>query len=64
MQDHLDSVSAGGHRLVDGVVHDLEDEVVEPSRARRADVHARPQADRFEALQNGDVFCGVGGFSH
>ncbi len=64
MEENFDLVRTIRERLVHGVVHDLEDEVVEPSRAGRADVHAWPQADRFEALQNGDVFCGVGGFSH
>jgi hypothetical protein len=62
--DDLDSVCAIGHCLVDRVVDDLEDEVMEAPRAGRADVHARSQADRLEALQNGDVLCGVSGFSH
>ena len=50
-------------RLVDRVVDDLVDEVVEASRARRADVHARAQADRLEALENGDVLGGICCFS-
>ena len=60
----LDPVVAAREGLVDRVVDDLVDEMVEASRARRADVHARPQPDRLEALENGDVFCGIGGFSH
>src|SRR5919108_3466328 len=34
------------------------------SGARRADVHARAQADGLEALEHGDVFSGVGRFGH
>jgi len=58
----VDALVAAGEGLVDRVVDDLRDQVVEPARARRADVHARPEADRFEPLQDGDVFCGVGPF--
>jgi hypothetical protein len=36
---------------------------MEPPRARRADVHARAQADRLEALEDSDVFSGIGSFS-
>ena len=60
----LDAVVAAGERLVDGVVDDLVDEVVEAARAGRADVHAGPQPDRLEALEDRDVLCGVSGFSH
>src|SRR5215218_1477045 len=42
-------------RLVDGVVHDLVDEVVKAAHTGRADVHARALADRLETLQDGDV---------
>ena len=35
----VDQVVASCERLVDGVVDDLVDEVVEPTRAGRADVH-------------------------
>ena len=64
MQRHLDEVGAARHGLVDRVVDHLEDEVMEPSGARRADVHAGPQPNRLEALENSDVFCGVSCFSH
>ena len=57
----LDRVAVAGHGLVDGVVHDLVDEVMEPVDTGRADVHAGPQADRLEALEDGDVLCGVCG---
>ena len=55
----VDEVVAARHRLVDGVVDELVDEVVETARAGRADVHSRAQPDRLEPLQNGDVFCGI-----
>ena len=64
VEAHLDVVVVPAERLVDGVVDDLVDEVVEAARAGRADVHARPQADRLEALEDGDVLCGVGWFGH
>ena len=57
-------VVAARERLVDGVVDDLVDEVVEAARARRADVHAGAQADRLEALEHGDVLCGVRSLGH
>ena len=48
-------------RLVHRVVDDLVDEVVQAAQAGRPDVHARAQAHRFEALEDGDVLgvvCG------
>jgi hypothetical protein len=64
MESHLDEVRTPRHGLVDRVVDHLEDQVMEASRARRADVHARPQPHRLETLENGDVFRGVGGLGH
>ncbi len=64
MDDHVDRVSASREGLVDAVVDRLEDEVMEPSSARRADVHARAQPDGLETLENGDVFSGIGSFRH
>ena len=55
MDGDLDLVALAGQRLVDGVVHDLVDQVMEPADARRADVHARALAHRLEALEDGDV---------
>ena len=43
------------HRLVDGVVDDLPDEVVEAGQTGRADVHARALAHGIEALEDLDV---------
>ena len=53
-------VGVAVHRLVDGVVEDLPDEVVQPDGADAADVHAGALADGLEAFEDGDVFCGVG----
>ena len=64
MEDHLDVIRTAREGLVDRVVDDLEDEVMEPSGPCRTDVHAGSQTNRLEALQNGDVFCGVRCFSH
>ena len=52
---HVDAGAEAGHRLVHGVVDDLPDQVVEPRRAGRADVHPRADPHRIETLQNGDV---------
>src|SRR5581483_5664630 len=52
----VDAVAVARHRLVDGVVDDLPDEVVQTARTSRSDVHTGPLADRFEALQDGEIF--------
>jgi len=44
---HLDGVAVPGQRLVDGVVHDLVDEMMEAASVRRADVHRRTLLDGF-----------------
>ena len=64
MKGHLDAPGTACQGLVDRVVDHLIDEVVEPPRARRADVHARAQPDRLEAFEHSDVFSGVSSFSH
>src|SRR5690606_32711701 len=43
----VDPVGVPGHRLIDGVVDDLPDQVVQSALPGRADVHPRPLADRF-----------------
>ena len=49
------------HRLVDGVVEDLPDQVVQAGGADAADVHAGTLADGLEPFEDGDVFgCVVG----
>src|SRR6478672_4572848 len=57
----LDRLVVAGQGLVDGVVDDLVDEVVKPPRTRRADVHPRPQTDRLETFEHGDVLGRVAG---
>ena len=52
---HVDARAVAGHRLVDGVVHDLPDEVVQARRSGGADVHTGSHANRLEAFKNGDV---------
>ena len=64
-QGHVDARGVTRHRLVDGVVDDLVDEVVQTADAGGADVHARSLADGLEALQDRDVLgavliCGLG----
>ena len=63
MEGHLHEIGTPRKSLVDRVVDDLEDQVVKAPRARRADVHARAQPDRLEALEDSDVFSGIGSFS-
>ena len=60
-QRDRDAGAEAGHRLVDGVVDDLPDEVVQTRQTGGADVHSRPFADRIETLQNLDVFGAVVG---
>ena len=60
MDGDVDEVVPARESLVDGVVDRLVDEMVEASRARRADVHPGSETDGLEALEDGDVFCGVG----
>ena len=55
----VDSRRDVGLRLVDAVVDDLPYELMEPARVRRPDVHARPLADRRQALENLDGRGGV-----
>ena len=51
----LDVVAVAGQGLVDGVVHDLVHQVVQPALAGGADVHAGPLAHSLEPLEDGDV---------
>jgi hypothetical protein len=51
----VDAVAVARERLVDGVVHDLVDQVVQATDTGRADVHARALAHGLETLQDGDV---------
>ncbi len=53
-EGHLDAGGVPGHRLVDGVVGDLVDEVVKTALPGGADVHARTLANSVEAFEDGD----------
>src|SRR5947208_2745472 len=64
VQGHPDALVAARERLVDGVRNHLVDEVVKTARTGRADVHAGPFPDRFEAFKDRDVLCGVACFGH
>ena len=55
----VDAVGEAGEGLVDGVVHDLDHQVVQAAHPGGADVHAGAAADAVEALQDGDVLAGV-----
>ena len=55
MDPYLDLVAVSGESFVHAVVDDLVHEVVQTARTRRADVHARTLADRFQALEDLNV---------
>ena len=60
-QRDADAGAEARHRLVDGVVDDLPDEVVETGQTGGSDVHAGAFADRVETLQDLDVLGAVVG---
>ena len=47
------------HRLVDGVVEDLPDQMMQPGRAHAADVHAGTAAHRLQPFEDGNVLGAV-----
>jgi hypothetical protein len=49
---YVNMFAVTSQRLVDAVVYNLINQVVQPARTRAADIHTRPQPDRFESLQN------------
>ncbi len=51
-----DRVAEAGQRLVDGIVHHLVHEVMQPALAGAADVHARPLPDCLQTLEDLDCF--------
>ena len=55
----LDLGAVPDQRFVDAVVHHLVHEVVQPFRARGADVHAGPLADVLQAFEHLDVLRGI-----
>ena len=48
---HFDRGAESGKVFVDGVVHDLVDQVVESSCGDAADIHAGPDPDSFQAFE-------------
>ena len=52
---HQDVGAVACQGLVDGVVHDLIDQVMEAGGGGRADIHARALAHRFQAFQDLDL---------
>ena len=60
----VDVLAEAGQRLVDRVVDDFVDEVVQPGRPGRPDVHRRPLPDGLEAFEDldfvGAVVVGTG----
>src|SRR5207249_3768403 len=54
-----DVVAEAGHRLVDAVVHDLDDEVVEAALVGAADIHAWAAAYCLQAFEDLDVAGGI-----
>ena len=62
VQGHVDLVGVAVGRLVDGVVHDLPQQVVEPLGARGAYIHAGTHANRVQALHDRYVGNGIVGF--
>ncbi len=50
VDDDFDKVVSPRECFVDRVIDDLVDKVMESARTGRADVHPRPQANRFKAL--------------
>src|SRR5262249_42290990 len=59
MDRDVDAVGTASESLVDGVVHDLVHQVVQPALTGRPDVHAGSPAYGLEALQDRDVLCVV-----
>jgi len=61
---HVDPLAVAGQRLVDGVVHDLVDQVVQAALTGGADVHAGALAHRLQALQDLDLAGVVAALRH
>ncbi len=55
VQGDVDLVAEAGQRLVDGVVDDFVDEMMQPGRTGRPDVHRGPLAHRLETLEDLDL---------
>ena len=55
LDDDLDGGAEARQSLVDGVVHDLVDQMVQAGGRGRADIHARPFAHGLQALEDLDL---------
>ena len=56
---HVDFIAVAGQGLVDGVVHDLVDQVMQAPGPGGADIHARTLPDGLQSLQHLYVACAV-----
>jgi hypothetical protein len=61
IQGYIYTVTIPGHRFVHRVVQDLVNEVLQSSLIGAANVHPWPHPDRFQTLQDPDVFRGIPG---
>ena len=52
---HGDVPAVACQRFINGVVHDLIDQVVQTADGGRADIHTRALAHRFQTFQNLDL---------
>ena len=59
VDSHQDVGAVAGQCLVDGVVHDLIDQMVQAGGGRGADIHAGPLPDGFQAFQHLNFRCVV-----
>lgn len=57
--DDVDLVAVAGQGLVDGVVHDLIDQMVQAGGGSGADIHAGPLTDGLQALEDLDLRAAV-----
>ena len=61
MQEHGNMIGEAVEVFIDRVIDDFPHEMVQAFCVRRTDVHGRPLADRFEALEDSDIGGGVPG---
>jgi len=61
---HIDLGRELRQMFIDGVVHDLPDEMMQAGTGRAADVHARAFPDGRQAFQHLDVVCIVTALPH
>jgi hypothetical protein len=59
MNYYLGFVAVASHGLVYAVVDYLVDQVMQAVLVGAADIHARAASNRFQAIQNPDIFGGI-----